>query len=136
MKALIDTNVIIDSLQSREDFLQDARQVLLQACNYQGFIAASSVTDIFYLQNRYFRNKGCARRNLTDLLELFEVLDTTSADCKNALRSELVDFEDAVLVESAMRAGIEIIVTRNKKDFRDTPLTIYSPAEFIDALES
>ena len=134
MKALIDTTIIIDSLQSRENFLEDARQVMLRACDYDGYIAASSVTDIFYLQYRFFRNKKKARDNLTDLLKLFEILDTTSDDCRSALRSSIVDFEDAVLVESAIRGGIDIIVTRNKKDFRDSNIRVCTPDEFLREL--
>lgn len=135
MKVLIDANVIIDSLQSREGFLEDARQVMLRACDYGGYIAASSVTDIFYLQNRFFRDKKKAKRNLADLLKIFRVLGTTEDDCKNALRSEMADFEDAVLAESAMRAGVDVVVTRNTKDFQGLPLRVCEPDEFLRMLE-
>ena len=135
MKALIDTNVIIDSLQSRKGFLEDAGQVMLRACDYDGYIAASSITDIFYLQGKFFGNKKKAKQNLADLLKIFKVLDTTAEDCKNALRSEMADFEDAILVESAMRSGINVIVTRNKKDFRNIALKVCNPDEFLALIE-
>ena len=131
MKALIDTNVIIDSLQSREGFLEDARQIMLRITDYEGYIAASSITDIFYLQSRFFRSKKKAKQNLTDLLKLFDILDTTANDCRNALRNDTPDFEDAVLLESAMREGLDAIVTRNKKDFKNTNIKIYTPSEFL-----
>ena len=134
MKVLVDTDVIIDSLQSREGFLEDAGQVILRACDYDGYIAASSVTDIFYLQNRFFRNKKKAKENLADLLKIFRVLDTTEDDCKNALRSDMTDFEDAVLAESAMRVGMDVVVTRNKKDFKDLPLKVCEPSELLKIL--
>lgn len=134
MKVLVDTNVIIDGLQSRKGFLEDAGLVMLRACDYDGYIAASSVTDIFYLQRRFFHDKQQAKENLADLLRIFKVLDTTVEDCKNALRSEATDFEDAVLMESAMRAGVDAIVTRNKKDFQGSSVNVYDPVEFLRAL--
>lgn len=131
MKVLIDTNVIIDALQSRKGFLEDAGWVLIKAAEYDGCIAASSITDIFYLQNRYSHDKVKTRQALADLMEIFEVLDTTKEDCRNAIRSDTADFEDAVLVETALREGVEAIVTRNTKDFKNSPIKIYTPAEFL-----
>lgn len=99
MKVLVDTNVIIDALQSRKGFLEDAREIMLRAGDYDGFIAASSVTDIFYLQSRFFHDKAKVRKNLADLLKVFEILDVVDVDCRNALRSATANYEDAVLAE-------------------------------------
>ena len=134
MKVLVDTNIIIDALQSRDGFLEDAREVILGVGDYDGYITASSVTDIFYLQNRYFQDKEKARENLEDLLEIFGVLDVTGEDCRRALRGGMVDFEDAVLVEAAMRNGVDIIVTRNKKDFKGASIEVLAPREFLEGL--
>ena len=136
MKVIIDTNVIIDALQSRKGFLEDAGWVLLKASDYDGYIVASSVTDIFYIHNRFLHDKDRTRKCLIDLFKVFDVLDTTREDCRNALRSDIPDFEDAVLVEAAMREGIEAIVTRNQKDFEKSPVKIYSPEEFLKELSS
>ena len=134
MKVLIDTNIIIDALQSRENFLADAREIMLRATEYDGYISASSITDIFYLQQKYSRDKKKAKKNLVELLEIFNVLDATAKDCRNALRSEMSDFEDAVLVESALRSGINCIVTRNKKDFKNSRIKVLGPTEFLEIL--
>lgn len=131
MKVLIDTNVIIDGLQSRKGFMEDAGLVMLRACDYEGYITANSLTDIFYLQSKFFHDKAKAKQNLADLLEIFRVLDTTSSDCEGALRSKMADFEDAVLYEAATREGIDVIVTRNQKDFADSKITVCDPVEFL-----
>ena len=134
MRPLIDTNIIIDGLQSRKGFMEDAGMVMLRACDYDGYITASSLTDIFYLQARYFHNKAKAKNNMAELMRVFDILDTTGSDCKNALRGEMTDFEDAVLLESAMREKIDIIVTRNKKDFVKSSIEVCSPVEFLRKL--
>ena len=131
MRVLIDTNIIIDGLQSRKGFLEESGLVIMQAYEYDGFVTASSMTDIFYLMNKYYHNKKKARENLREITRIFTVLDTTGDDCRAALHSDIADFEDAVLVETARREKIDVIVTRNKKDFNNTSMKVYTPTEFL-----
>ena len=132
MSVLIDTNIIIDALQNRERFAKDSELVVLQAYEYDGYIAATSVTDIYYIQRRYYHDKEKARKNLEKVLKLYDIIDVTEIDCRNALRSDIPDFEDAVLVESAKRNGIDCIITRNTKDFKNTGIKVYTPIEFLE----
>lgn len=46
----------------------------------------------------------------------------------------MADFEDAVQVAAAQAAGIDAIVTRNGGDFAGTPLTVLTPAQFLQRL--
>lgn len=68
------------------------------------------------------------------ILELFTPLDTTGNDCLQALFSETRDYEDAVMIETVARSKIDCIVTRNTKDFTQSPISIYSPDQFIKLL--
>ena len=136
MKALIDTNIIIDALQSRADFLEDAREIMLRIADYDGYITTNSISDIHYLQHKFFHDKKRARDSLADLLAIFGILDITSDDCYNALRSNVSDFEDAILVESALRNRMDAIVTRNTKDFKNSPIKVYSPYDFLQVLDN
>ena len=131
MKALIDTNVIIDALQNRKGFNEDAEFVVLQAYEYNGYIAATSITDIYYIQHKYYHNKDKARNNLKKILKLYDIMDITGPDCHNALRNGMNDYEDAILVESAKRNDIDCIVTRNAKDFKNAGIPVYTPVEFL-----
>ena len=136
MKALIDTNVIIDALQSRKDFNEDAEFAMLQAYEYDGYIAATSITDIYYIQRRYYRDQEKAKDNLVKILSLYDVIDITRTDGRNAIRSSISDYEDAVLVESAIRNDIDCIVTRNTKDFKNSGITICTSTEFLRLLKT
>lgn len=55
MKVLLDTCVLIDSLQNREPFSKFSNQILIAAagCRFAGCISAKSVADIYYLMHRY-----------------------------------------------------------------------------------
>ena len=54
MRAVIDTCVIVDALQSREPFCKDAQSIFLLCANrqFEGFLTAKAITDIYYLTHR------------------------------------------------------------------------------------
>jgi predicted nucleic acid-binding protein len=72
---------------------------------------------------------------LSRLYTLFHLLDTTSLDCRNAISSEISDYEDAVMVETAIRSEVDCIVTRNGKDYAKASIAVYEPEAFIALLE-
>ena len=134
MRALIDTCVIIDALQNREPFAQEAQQIFLTIANKHatGYISAKSVLDIYYLTHRSTHSDESTRKILRTLLGLFDILDTTQLDCRQALSSDISDYEDAVMCETAKRCNVDCIVTRNQKDYAKSEVTVYSPAEFLE----
>lgn len=136
MRALIDTCVVIDVLQGRVPFCETAQQVFLAVANrhVDGFLTAKAAADIYYLTHRCTHSDRETRRVLGTLFSLFDLLDTTGMDCRRALSSNLRDFEDAVMVESACRGGMDCIVTRNLEDYRDAPIAVCAPEEFLKQL--
>ncbi len=44
------------------------------------------------------------------------------------------DYEDAVMVQTALRIGADCIVTRNLKDYKLSSFPVYSPEQFISEL--
>lgn len=137
MRALIDTCVIIDTLQNREPFCADSQNVFLACANnlFTGYISAKAVTDIYYLMHRHTHDDKTSREILNKLLALFDVLDTAGIDCRKAIPSPVSDFEDAVMIETASRAEVDCIVTRNLADFDKSPIPVYSPSEFLEKLQ-
>lgn len=138
MRVLVDTCVIIDALQSREPFAKDAQRIFLTAANNQfiGCITAKSATDIYYLTHRHTHDDRASRSVLSKLLTIFELLDTAAMDCRHAILSDVSDFEDAVMTETAIRAGADCIVTRNISDYTDPRIPVYTPAELLAKLET
>ena len=132
MRALIDTCIIVDALQSREPYKDDAQTIFLQAANkqFEGFITAKASTDIYYLTRKYIQSDKDTRKVLSSLYLLFDLLDTAGIDCRKAISSEMPDFEDAIMAETALRTGMDCIVTRNIKDYSKSPIPVYSPSEF------
>jgi predicted nucleic acid-binding protein len=137
MKALIDTCIIIDALQNRDPFADDAKAIFRAAANniFTGCITAKAVTDIYYLTHRTVHSDAKARAILTKLFMLFDVVDTVGMDVRRAISSPLSDYEDAVMVETAIREEADCIVTRNTRDYTDSPIPVYAPADFVKSLD-
>ena len=138
MRVLIDTCVIIDALQSRAPFAEAAQKLFLYSANkhFEGFITAKAATDIYYITHRLTHSDVETRKILSKLYTLFHLPDTTSLDCRKAISSEIGDYEDAIMVETAIRSDMDCIVTRNVKDYAKSSVRVYEPTTFFKLLEA
>lgn len=132
MKIMIDTNVLLDVLLEREEFLQDSLRVL-QFCNtnlVEGHILSLSLANIFYYGRKRF---GLPKtyQALNGLRTLLVVDDMSAADCQKAIEMGWRDYEDCIHCLSAKRNGCDYIVTRNAKDFTNSPIPAVTPTEFL-----
>ncbi len=137
MKILIDTNVIIDALTSREPWNESAEKIFIMAANniVDMYITASSATDIYYLVRKHLHNAETARQVMSKLYSLVGILEVKQEDCIDALASPITDYEDAVVEQVARRTGVECIVTRNQKDYEAGLTKVFLPDDFIQFME-
>lgn len=126
--ALFDTCIVLDVLQKREPFFDDAHKLFLAVANrrIKGCLTAKSILDIYYLFHRQCHSVDETRKSISALLNLFEILDTSAIDCRKALLSGITDYEDAVMTETAIRERVDCVVTRNLRDYRNSSVTILS----------
>lgn len=136
MRILLDTCIILDVLQKREPFVKDAQEIFRGAALNQfiGCISAKSCTDIYYLAYKCLHSNHEARVILGQLFTLFTVLDTTAKDCQEALCLDMKDYEDAVMIQTAVNNKIDCIVTRNFKDYKNSTVPVLSPSDFLQNL--
>ena len=136
MKVCFDTCVIIDFLGKTKDCFNALVALdVAMLLNFETCCSVSSTTDVAYLMHsRGFANtKQQANKAVENVLTLFTLIDNTAADVKCAIASNMNDYEDALIAQSCKRAGVSMIVTRNKKDFKNSPVPALTPQEFIDA---
>ena len=136
MKVLFDTNVILDVLQNRQPHAQAATQLVarIERKEITGYVCATTITTIFYLASKAI-GAGTAKEKIKLLLELFEVTQVDKTVLLSAMQAGFSDFEDAVLYKAAQHASVDCIVTRNIKDFKQSKLPVYLPAELEAILE-
>lgn len=133
MKALIDTNIIIDVLAKREPFLAASAQILRlsETGKIRAFITASSVTDIVYILRRYIADKSILARTMQNLLSIVDVVDTLKSDIQKAFELDFNDYEDALQARCAKRIKADYIITRNPTDFAGSPVPSLTPEAFL-----
>lgn len=137
MRAILDTNVVVDVLQRREPWFQDGAVIFRAIANKQvtGCLTAKQIADLHFFSRKQFKGEenvdARAGQVVGKILSLFELIDTLGIDCQNALGINNGDYEDAILIESAARAGVEYIVTRNPAHYKTSSVQVYSPAEFV-----
>lgn len=140
MKVLLDTNVVLDVLQRREPWFNDGSAIFYAVATRQlaGCLTAKQIADIHFFARKLFRGQENvdekARQVITNLMTLFELLDTLASDCQNAISIDNGDYEDAMLIASAARSGVDCIVTRNQEHFRLSSVSVYSPSELVQIL--
>lgn len=137
---MLDTNVIVDVLQRREPWFADGQKIFYAIANKQiiGCITAKEAADIYCFSRKWFVREenvdAKARQVMIKLYAILELIDTLGIDCQNAIAIENKDYEDAIMIESVTRAGVDCIVTRDPEHFSQSPETVYSPEEFVKRL--
>ncbi len=133
MKIVIDNNVILDIFQNREPFVQFSSRVLrlVETKQVKGYVTANSITDIHYVLSRCLKDKEKVYEAIDVLLQLIDIIDVTAKDVRKAFHPDVGDFEDELISVCAERAKMNYIITRNTKDFTNSPVPAITPDDFL-----
>ena len=136
MNILIDTNVVLDVLLKREPFFKHSQLVLLLSEEeyINGYISASAVTDIFYVTNKYLKNKDATLAFLRNLTNTVAIAAVDSDIILDALDARWNDFEDCVQYSVSESIDADYIVTRNPNDFVNSDIPAISPEKLLDII--
>ena len=138
MNLLIDSNVVLDFLLERQPFFDESRKVFeLRTIpdNYL-YVSAASVTDIYYIAYRTLHDHAAVRNLIGRLLSIMKIADVNSEHIKIAYDLNWRDFEDSVQYSIAKSNGMDGIVTRNMKGFRESDVKIFTPEEILEFIKS
>lgn len=73
---------------------------------------------------------------LNDLIQITDVVNFSKNSIREALNSDFNDFEDALQNFSAEQNKIDIIVTRNIKDYKHSNVPVMNPENFLKTFNS
>lgn len=135
MKVLVDTNVILDILCNRKEFVADSLRVF-QCCETQritGYISALSIPNIVYIMRKELDPERI-KEILHTLTLVFSVVELREGDLLRAAELTFGDYEDAIQSVCAARARADYIVTRNEKDFTHSTVPAISPTNLLERL--
>ena len=131
MNLFIDTNILIDLTANRLPFSKWAIKIFKDAKDgkYQLITSTFSMLTCYYIVERQIGSKQ-AKRVIKILLNRIQTQDVSRKELLTALTTKIEDYEDAVQHECAKLCdSIDAIITRNKKDFKHSIITILSPEE-------
>jgi len=125
MKLLIDTDVLLDVALGREPHVRASAGVFKWVeAGGKAAVASHSIANCAYLLKN-------ARPFLRGLLQLFDVAPVGKHESQRALDLPMTDLEDALQVAAAESWGADLVVTRNLRDYRRSPVKAISPDEFL-----
>lgn len=132
-KLFVDTNIVLDLLQKREEFYREAQELFTLADNkaVKLYISSLTIANTHYLLSRHY-NSVDSRQILVRFKVLVEVLALDDKIIDLALGSDQKDFEDAIQLFTALENRMDMIITRNKKDFRQHILPVMTAKEYLN----
>ncbi len=138
IRILLDTNILLDYILTREPFYDNAKKIILACINgtVKACIAAHSISNMFFILRREYESKE--RRKL--LLNICKIFDIEGIDKEKLIsgleNDDFFDFEDCLQMECARAYGAKYIVTRNVSDYDNSVIQAILPEDFLKILES
>jgi predicted nucleic acid-binding protein len=136
MRVLLDSDVILNLVLSRQPHFAEAHSIFraIARKEFVAYVSAIAVLNVNYFAEKE-NDRSFALVEIEKLLSLVSVSSVDEKMLKSSLNSPVTDYEDAVQCASAMAENLDGIVTRNLKDFVNSPIPVYSPADFLEVFK-
>ena len=129
----VDSDVILDVLIPKIDYVVDSA-IVLDMINKKkdlGFTSSVIILNVYYIIKKSY-NREEAINIIKKTMNLLKILNVSDVELRNAFNSTFPDIEDAVQYQVAINNKIDYIITRNKKDYTNSIIPIYTPTEYIN----
>ena len=132
IKIFVDTDIILDLLSQREPFYNPAALLFSLADQKKLTICVSSLTfsNLNYILNRTY-SAAETKRKLFKFKTLVTVLAVDDKIIELALSSEFHDIEDAIQYYTAMENNIQLLLTRNIKDYKKATISVMTADQYL-----
>ena len=132
MKVFIDTNIFLDILCRREQFVDDALSIFDMAVDDRIDLL---ISDLSIANIKYITRKEIPADKFYDLMEaflpVFTIVPLGAEVVDRAINLKGNDFEDALQYFSAVQAGADCLITRNIKDFGFAKMEVLDSSAFL-----
>lgn len=120
MRAYIDTNILVDLVLSRDEFLPEAQRLF--ALGYAGdaqlMVSALSFINTVYIGKKYKFPIEDVFAKLRLVADFVDVVDLRGQSVVDMLNSSWKDYEDATQYRSAVDEQADCIVPETKKTLK------------------
>jgi len=132
-RVFIDSDIILDVLAQRDKFYKPAAKLftLIDKGDVFGFTSPTVFANIHYILSK-LTSKKYALQGLRKLKSLISILPTDEKIIDLALDSSFIDFEDAIQYYTAKSHEINFIITRNKKHYKKSKISVCTAEEYLN----
>lgn len=146
LELLLDTNIVLDFLNHRNPFYEDARLLMIagRVGEFTLWIASSQISDIVYVATDGGRKDRIPQvlEQMRMLRSIVNVLPVTESDVDKMLATTWSDPEDVLLFDIALKAHVDAVITRDE-DFKKAvekagidAIEVFDCSEFFDWLKA
>jgi predicted nucleic acid-binding protein len=132
-KLLIDTNIVIDLLSRRQDFYEEAAKLFSLADKKVIKLSVSSLTfantNYTLLREKKPEEAKAILRKLRLIVDILPLDDKIIGLALND--NSFNDFEDGLQYFTAIENDMDIVITRNLKDFKNSKLPVVTAQQFV-----
>ena len=137
MKLLIDTNIVLDVLCNRKGFVENSSKVfkLCETKKLDGYLSAISVPNIAYILRKELSIEKL-KSIIVKLNIIFSIIELKPNDLILATNLDFKDYEDSLQSVCAKRIKADFIITRNTKDFKNSPVKAITPEQLFARIKN
>jgi len=134
-KIFIDSDIILDLLCKRQPFYSFAAEVFTLGDTEKVTLVTTSVVfaNVFYMLRKIL-GIDKAKELLRKLRIMVSIISVEEKTVDLALNSQFSDFEDGLQYFTARENNINILLTRNIKDYKEKDLIIQTPEEYLKSI--
>jgi len=131
-KVFVDTNIVLDLLSERVNYYEASQDLFTYAIDNNITLIVSTLTfaNAHYILKEQLKLKK-VRSSLRKFKTLVEVATFDDKILELSLEEEFKDFEDGIQYYIAIENSCEALITRNKKDFKNSLIPILNASEFM-----
>lgn len=131
-KLFVDSDIILDLLAKREPHYIHSSKLftLIDKKEIAAYTSPLIFANLHYLLKKLTSNTS-ALKSLRKLKTFVNILPIDEKVIDLSLNSEFSDFEDAIQYFTAVNNGINLLLTRNKHDYKKSKIPILTAEEFM-----
>jgi predicted nucleic acid-binding protein len=128
----VDTDIVLDLLGNRKPFYRHAAELfsIADRREIKIFVSSLSFSNLNYILSKQYSSIQ-ARKILMKFKTLVTVLSVSDKVVELALLSDFKDFEDALQYFTALENEVNILLTRNLKDYKTAKIPIMTAEQFL-----
>lgn len=128
----VDTDIVLDLLGNRKPFYRHAAELfsIADRSEIKIFVSSLSFSNLNYILSKQYSSIQ-ARKILMKFKTLVTVISVSDKVVELALLSDFKDFEDALQYFTALENDVNILLTRNLKDYKTAEIPIMTAEQFL-----